>query len=212
MSHNVTSCALRDTCPKCDKLIQWIVLSYFTMTSKVYPMLLASHSSTPFASNNLGSDTTVATSQGNSPLHHICCIMPTCICLQVVDNVENAHLFLFLTSIFILNFYNLPMLHSHLMGEFCTSVQWLASWCLVGSEKQINLSFFYDLPPCAPINWQYNSASSLWHTNLIMHMWPKKLCIMHYALCHPFPCFPTWFRAKSNALWDLCIMMLCIMS
>ena len=57
----------------------------FTTTPKVHPMLLASHSSTPFASNNLGSDTTVVTSQGNSPPHYI-----RCIGLQVVDNVESS--------------------------------------------------------------------------------------------------------------------------
>jgi len=71
------------------------------------------------------------------------------------------------------------------MGEFYALVQQLASWCSVGSEKQNNHSFFYDVPPCTPVNWQYNWESSLWCTNLILHMWPKMLCIMHYVAHFP---------------------------
>jgi len=59
--------------PKRDRLNQVMncLLSYFTTTLTVHPMLLVSCSSTLFASNNLRNNATGVTSQENSPPHHM---------------------------------------------------------------------------------------------------------------------------------------------
>ena len=79
--------------------------------------------------------------------------------------------------------------------EFCIQTVKLAS---LEQNKPLRTSFWLKHP--------WNERDITGTLLLKMHKSPKVLCIMHYeGFCINLS-LPSWWTAKSNALWVLCIM------